>query len=101
MEQLIITLIVAVVGSTGLWSLVSTIITKRTEKKSSTSKALKAILSDKLQYVCSKAIKNGFISIDEYKNVEVLYEAYVDLNGNGFIKHLKEEVDELPFKKGE
>lgn len=97
MEQVVITLVIAVIGSTGMWSLFSAVITRHTEKKSATSKALKALLADKLQWACSKALKDGYIRIDDYKNVEVLFDAYTELNGNGFIKHLKEEVDNLPF----
>ena len=42
----------------------------------------------------------GEIPSDAYQNFEEMYEAYHDLNGNGMVKKMYEEIKELHIKSG-
>lgn len=99
MHEYIVPIIIAVIGSSGLWSMCVAIIQSKTQNKSAVNKALRGLLSDRLQHLCKKALKEGEIDLDTYQNIESLYRPYVALGGNGTIKHLKEQVDLLTIKE--
>lgn len=42
----------------------------------------------------------GEISTHAYENWMLMYKAYKALGGNGMIEHMKQEIEELHFKKG-
>ncbi len=91
------TIIIAILGSTGLWTVINNIITHIRDKKSIEKKALLALLHDKLYYLCQHFIEKGRISTDELENIEYLYKPYSALGGNGTCKRLYEEVLRLPI----
>ncbi len=93
-------IIIAILGSTGLWTLINNIITYFKDKKSIEKKALLALLHDKLYYLCQHFISKGSITADELENLEYLYKPYSSLGGNGTCKRLYEEVLRLPITKG-
>ena len=93
-------IIVAILGSTGLWTLINNIITYIKDKKSIEKKALLALLHDKMYYLCQHFINKGEITTDELENLEYLYKPYSALGGNGTCKRLYEEVLRLPITKG-
>lgn len=93
-------IIIAILGSTGLWTLINNIITCFKDKKSIEKKALLALLHDKMYYLCQYFIDKGQITTDELENIEYLYRPYEALGGNGTCKRLYEEVLRLPITKG-
>lgn len=90
----IITLLVAIFASNGLWSY----ITHRMDKKDAKTKAILALLHDKLYYLCEKHIQAGVISVEELENLTYIYEPYDELGGNGTCEHLYNECKKLPKK---
>ncbi|MDL2324071.1 hypothetical protein LJC61_02815 [Ruminococcaceae bacterium OttesenSCG-928-A16] len=51
---------------------------------------------DKLYYLHGKFIKQGWISVDDMRNVRNIYESYHALGGNGHGTALYNDLDELP-----
>ena len=93
-------IIIAILGSTGLWTLINNLITNYKNKKSVERSALLALLHDKLYYLCQHFIAKGSITTDELEIIEYLYKPYSALGGNGTCRRLYEEVLKLPIKKG-
>ncbi len=60
--------------------------------------ASRALLYDKLKFLCEKHIVAAYMTIEDRKNLQVLHEAYHDLQGNGFIDCLYEKADQLPIR---
>lgn len=107
MEQnLIITIIVAALGSSGLWAFISfmaQILVKKYEEKHGAKTAADRMLlglgHDRIIYLCSKYMDRGYITADEYEDLnKYLYKPYRDLGGNGTAEKLMLEVEKLPIK---
>lgn len=98
MTGYIITLIVAIFGSTGFWSWLSG---RRTKKDGAT----KLILGLAYQQIIRSAehyIQRGFIGADEYNELNrYLFEPYTAMGGNGTAQKLMEEVKHLPTRPKE
>lgn len=94
--DMIITLAVAVFGSTGFWSwLVS-----RSNKKSAESRLLLGIAYGKIIQTSERYIEQGYIHTDEYNELyRYLYQPYKDMGGNGTAEKLMDEVRHLPTSK--
>lgn len=98
MTGYIITLIVAIFGSTGFWSWLSG---RRTQKDGAT----KLILGLAYQQIIRSSehyIKRGYIDTDEFNELNrYLFEPYTAMGGNGTAQKLMEEVKHLPTRPKE
>lgn len=93
----IITLIVAVFGSTGFWTLVSNL----SKVKNAEKRLIMGIAYDKIIYQCEKHIQNGYIPTEEFNELnKYLFDPYKKMGGNGTAAKLMTEVTNLPSKKG-
>lgn len=109
----IVTMIVAVFASTGLWTFVAKVYDAHRADKAAKEKqidpetirlqqeALVALLHDRIYELGSAYIDRGWLTLDEYDNFSYLSKAYAGLHGNGTGEKLKKEVDELPIAKEE
>lgn len=94
--DIIVTLAVAVFGSTGFWSWVQS----RGKKKSAESRLLLGIAYSEIIRRSEHYIHQGYIAVDEYNELNrYLYEPYRDLGGNGTAQKLMDEVRKLPTEK--
>lgn len=100
-SEIIVTIVVTLVASSGFWAFISSIIVNRAKKKSSYSKAILALLHDRLYFLLEKYIERGWVTPDEHENIVYLYEPYLEMHGNGTCKRLFSEFNELPIKHGE
>lgn len=103
-EQIAVTILTAVFASSGVWSLILHQMQKKErqkekaeEKDSVESKALKALLHDRIFTGAKEAITAGAVSPDDYNNLKYLYEPYRALGGNGTAKRMMDEVEKLPL----
>lgn len=97
----IVTLLVAVFASTGFWSLVQYIIGLVKEKKSGDSsekKLLVALSHDRIVFLSKNALKDGYISQDDYDNLAQITQPYFEAGGNHLAKKYWDEVQKLPIK---
>ena len=96
--DIIVTLIVAVFGSTGFWSWLQS----RSKKKSAATMLLLGLGYDKIIWQCNKYIHQGYISAQEYKELNTyLFEPFLEAGGDGTAKKLMAEVEKLPTEKEE
>lgn len=95
-----ITVILACIGSTGLFSFVQFIITTIIEsrKPSDEKELLLAIAHNHICFLCSKAIEKQYITQDEYDSILQLYIPYSKAGGNHLAKKYFEAVEKLPIK---
>ena len=94
--DIIVTLAVAVFGSTGFWTWVQ----NRSKKKSAEAMLLLGIAYDKILWQCNKHIEQGYISADDYDDLnKYLFVPYHDMGGDGTAEKLMDEVRRLPTKK--
>lgn len=92
---MVVTVIIAILGSGGLWTLIQ----KRTDKKDLKGKMLMGLAHDRLVYLSLQYIHRGCISKEEFENLhKYLYEPYEELGGNGTVKRLMSDVEKLPIK---
>jgi len=94
--DIIVTLIAAVFGSTGFWTWVQ----NRNKKKSAEAMLLLGIAYDKILWQCNKHIEQGYISADDYDDLnKYLFVPYREMGGDGTAEKLMEEVKRLPTRK--
>lgn len=88
-----VTLVVAIFGSTGFWTLIS----NRNKKNNDESRLLMGLAFDAIIHRAEKYIEIGHISTDEYKEIyHYLYEPYKNMGGDGTAEKLMNEVKNLP-----
>ena len=96
MEQIIITIVTALLASSGLWAFLG----KKLERNNSERELLVGIGHVELVFFGMQYIERGWITRDEYETLQELYKPYVKLGGNGSGKKIMNEVEQLPMKEG-
>lgn len=71
------------------------------KRQKALEEGVKALLHDRLFQDCHQHTKRGWISYEELKNMQHIYEAYHGLGGNGAGTTVFEEVSRLPKHKPE
>ena len=116
----ILTLIGIVLGSSGLWTLVTKLIDRKGNKMEALKASIeelgkevkgikadiekvasgtKGALYDRCKYVGEQYIKRGWISVSELADYnKYLYEPYKTLGGDGTIDSLHSSILELPIE---
>lgn len=105
--ELVVTIILAAVGSSGLWKVIDGIIERKAKKKDKADDIRErqravnlAILHHLMYQMCEKALLRGKIYVSEYDDISHLSEQYFSEGGNGTGKLLVEEVKKLPKELG-
>ena len=107
MDNATLSILLAVIGSGALSSLIGGIFTAISTRKASNNRKDQALVSlergvcallyDRIKHLCERHIARGEISVDDYNDLIRLHITYHnDLNGNGFLDHLMEAVEQLP-----
>lgn len=92
-----LTLILGMVGSTGLWQLVQWFV----QKRSADNSLLLGLAHDRILALCSEYLKRGSLSQSEYENLsKYLYKPYIARGGNGLVKKMFEQVEKLKITEG-
>lgn len=93
--ELLVTIAVSILGSSGLWAF----ITKKLESKDVKTKLLLGLAHDRIMQSGTYYIERGYITNDEYENLyDYLYTPYKEMGGNGSAKRLMEQVERLPVR---
>lgn len=99
-HETFVTIILAIVGSGGFWTLLQFIVTKLTEKRTATSKMLLGLGHERILEQCAYYKMRGYIEPDEYSELEkYLYEPYRKLGGNGAVEREMQRVKALPSEE--
>lgn len=94
--DIIVTLVVAVFGSTGFW----TWLQSRSKKKSAESRLLMGLAYSEIINRADACISRGWVEVDEYNELDrYLYRPYTEMGGNGTAQKLMNEVRNLPTRK--
>ena len=100
MKDIIITVICAVLGSKALEAVVVAIIDRiknRKRKPSAMETAVRLLLQDKIEYLCTKAIQTGKTTRSQKTFLKQCYETYHEgLKGNGDLGQLWTDYNNLP-----
>lgn len=88
-------IVVSCLGSTGLFSFLQFLITRR----GALTKAVQAILRDRMLILSEEYLQKSEITLHERDNYTSLYDAYKGVKGNTFVDDLYKEVMDLPLKK--
>lgn len=93
-------IIVAIFASSGLWSLITSMIQRHDKKVSVEGKMLRGLAHDRICYLGETYLSQGNISKDEYENLhDYLYIPYKNLGGNGTAERIMSEVEKLPLRR--
>lgn len=93
--EMVITIVCAVLGSSGIWALIQ----KKADKKDAKTQMLIGLGHDRVMSLGMEYIGRGYITRDEYENlVDYLYKPYEMMGGNGSAARVIEEVKHLPIK---
>ena len=96
--EIILTIVGSVIASSGFWAWMQA----RREKKDAKTQMILGLGHDRIIYLCEKYIDRGWISSDEYENLnEYLFAPYLKMGGNGTAKRLMALVENLPTKRVE
>lgn len=90
--SLIVTVVVSVISSSGLWALIQS----RRDKKDARNELLVGLAHDRIVYLGMCYIERGNITRDEYENLhDYLYIPYKKMGGNGSAERVMREVEKL------
>ena len=93
--QIIITISCSFIASSGFWAWIQ----KKSEKDDVRTRLLIGLGHDRIVYLGLSYIDRGWISQDEYENLnDYLYVPYAKVGGNGSAKKVMQEVNKLPIK---
>ena len=96
--EIMVTIVASVLASSGLWQF----ILFKSQRKSTQTQAILALLHNEIYKEAEKAIEKGSISTDDFDNLTMLYTPYKGLGGNssGDILYCKFK-DLIKTSKGE
>ena len=99
---LLVSIVGAIFASTGFWAFLTAMIQRRDKKESAEAQMLKGLGHDRICYLGSVYIKQGYITKEDYENLhDYLYTPYRKLGGNGTAEKIMKEVDTLPMNEKE
>ena len=94
--QVLASVLIAILCSTGLWSFIASFRNKHDAK----TRLLIGLAHDRIIYLGTSYIERGYITPDEYENLhDYLYVPYAENGGNGSAKRVMESVKQLPMHK--
>lgn len=98
-SQDVVTIIIAIFGSTGLWTAINTLLQNRKNRKSVERDALLGLLHERLYTRCMEYIERKYITDDELEDLEkYLWLPYNELGGNGTGEALFRQVQKLEIR---
>lgn len=102
---MILTIILAVIGSSGIASIVVACLQRHWSKKDKGDARIDALVEaqqvmmiDRVRYLGREYIKDGFVGIADKENLNNMYAAYKALGGNGHLETIMSEVDRLEVR---
>lgn len=95
------TILVAILGSSSVAAIVAAIINailSRSKMYKLLVTADKIILKDRIKHLSKSYLNRGFIMSDELEDLHEMYNCYLELEGNGFLKALMDKVNGLEVR---
>lgn len=105
MKDIVLTLIVAIIGSGALSAVIAGLFSKRAEKQRRNGgmvSGVRMILYERIKYLGKHYIERGSVEPDELEDLIEMHKTYHDdLDGNGFLDKLMGDVKKLPIQRKE
>lgn len=102
LTDIVVAILIAVIGSSGISTVVVTVLQHRWEKKKTSDKRIDALVAaqqvmmiDRVRYLGATYIREGKISLSDKENITSMYHAYKDLGGNGHLETVMREIEQL------
>ena len=102
LTDVVVAILIAVIGSSGVSTVVVTILQHRWEKKKASDKRIDSLVKaqqvmmiDRVRYLGATYIREGKISLSDKENITAMYNAYKDLGGNGHLETVMREIEQL------
>lgn len=96
--DIIVTLAVAVFGSTGFW----TWLANRSKKKSAEARLIMGLAYSEIIRRSEDYISRGYVEATEFDELDrYLFQPYTEMGGNGTAQKLMDEVRKLPTRRDE
>lgn len=104
--ELFITLILAILGSNGLWSFFQFLASRKKKKLNPEDieefkNGLCALLRNEIVVAHRNYTSIGYCPLEDKTNISEMYKAYHKLGGNDIATALKNQILELPNTKGD
>lgn len=100
-----ITILCAVIGSSGIASIVVALLQRHWSKKDKEDgridalvEAQQVLMVDRIRYLGRCYIKDGYIGLPDKETIEGMYRAYKALGGNGHLTTIMSEIEKLEVK---
>ena len=91
-------IIVAIIGS-GLLSTLINRLFDYLDKKNGTQNGIRVILKDRIRFLCTRYIEQGWIYEDELEDLVTMHSCYQkSLKGNGYLDGLMARVQNLDIR---
>lgn len=91
-------IIVAIIGS-GLLSTIINRIFDYLDKKNGTQNGIRVILKDRIRFLCTRYIEQGWVYEDELEDLVMMHDCYQkSLKGNGYLDSLVHRVENLEIR---
>lgn len=93
--QVLVSVFLALIGSTGFWSWIQS----HRDKKDAKTRMLLGLCHDRILDKCELYMARGWMTMDEYEDLNsYLYQPYRDGGGNGTAEKAMSEIKRLPIK---
>lgn len=107
MDDIVLSILLAIFASSGIWSVISLIIqskmnsrNKQNEEQSKMNKMVMGLGHDRITFLGMSYVNRGYITKDEYEDlITYLYIPYKNLGGNGTAELVIQKVQDLPMTK--
>lgn len=98
MSETIITVLIAIISS-GLFNKLLDVFASKRSNNDSVNNALRLLLKDRLRFLCSTYIDQGWIYQDELEDLITMHSLYHnELKGNGYLDTLMSKVTNLEIR---
>ena len=84
---------------TALINIISLSLQRKWSKDDVTTKALKALLIDRVTYLVKHHMRSHSISLNEKNNLEEMHVVYKELGGNGHLDAVMGELEKIPVEE--
>ena len=95
-------ILIAILGSGALSTLITQLValaSRRRDGRRGQSAALRLILKDRLRFLCTGYLEQGWIYADELDDILQMHRCYHDmLGGNGYLDELMRRVKSLEIR---
>lgn len=95
-------IIVAIIGSGLLTTVINqlcNLYNRKVEEKNGITKSLRLVMKDRLRFLCTRYIEQGWIYEDELEDIVSMHACYHDkLKGNGYLDDLINRVKKLEIR---